>query len=118
MAVLVIAAPAIRYARSTGEEPRQEADLQGYLAERLRERGAATDVWEPAPEDVAGSRQIEPGLEFAGRPQLAATFTGEPRRESLIEPPAGYRTPSPNQPYGIGKDTWIAPKIDRQEPAK
>jgi hypothetical protein len=53
-----------------------------------------------------------------GNKEEQATFTGEPRRESLIEPPAGYRTPSPNQPYGIGKDTWIAPKIDRQEPAK
>jgi hypothetical protein len=46
------------------------------------------------------------------------TFTGEPRRESLIEPPAGYRTPSPNQPYGVGKDVWTAPKIDRQEPVR
>jgi hypothetical protein len=53
-----------------------------------------------------------------GNKEEQATFTGEPRRESLIEPPAGYRTPSPSQPYGIGKDTWIAPKVDRQEPAK
>ena len=53
-----------------------------------------------------------------GNKEEQATFTGEPRRESLIEPPAGYRTPSPSQPYGIGKDTWIAPKIDRQEPVK
>lgn len=28
-------------------------------------------------------------------------FTGEPERTSLIEPPTGYRTPSPAQPYGI-----------------
>ena len=45
-------------------------------------------------------------------------FTGEPRRESLIEPPTGYRTPSPSQPYGVGKEKWVAPKIDRQEPVK
>jgi hypothetical protein len=30
-----------------------------------------------------------------------ATFTGEPVRENLTAPPAGYQTPSPNQPYGI-----------------
>jgi hypothetical protein len=30
-----------------------------------------------------------------------ATFTGEPSRESLTDPPPGYRTPSPDQPYGI-----------------
>ena len=46
------------------------------------------------------------------------TFTGEPRRESLIEPPSGYRTPSPNQPFGVGKDRWVAPKVDRQEPVR
>jgi hypothetical protein len=34
-----------------------------------------------------------------------ATFTSEPPRTSLIEPPAGYRTPSASQPYGVGKDT-------------
>lgn len=30
-----------------------------------------------------------------------ATFTREPERSSLVQPPAGYRTPSPNHPYGI-----------------
>lgn len=30
-----------------------------------------------------------------------ATFTKEPTRETLIDPPPGYRTPSPNEPYGI-----------------
>jgi hypothetical protein len=29
------------------------------------------------------------------------TFTGEPRRASLTDPPPGYQTPSPDQPYGI-----------------
>jgi hypothetical protein len=33
-----------------------------------------------------------------------ATFTGEPSRTSLTEPPAGYMTPSPDQPYGIGPE--------------
>lgn len=33
-----------------------------------------------------------------------ATFTGEPARTSLTEPPPGYLTPSPDQPYGIGAD--------------
>jgi hypothetical protein len=31
-----------------------------------------------------------------------ATFTGEPVRDNLTAPPAGYQTPSPTQPYGIG----------------
>jgi hypothetical protein len=45
-------------------------------------------------------------------------FTGEPQRSSLTEPPRGYRTPSPNQPYGVGKEKWKAPTIDRNEPVK
>jgi hypothetical protein len=30
-----------------------------------------------------------------------ATFTGEPPRASLTDPPPGYQTPSPDQPYGL-----------------
>jgi hypothetical protein len=32
-----------------------------------------------------------------------STFTTEPPRERLIDPPPGYRTPSAAQPYGVGK---------------
>jgi hypothetical protein len=45
-------------------------------------------------------------------------FTGEPARTSLTEPPRGYRTPSPAQPYGVGRDKWTAPTIDKNEPVK
>jgi hypothetical protein len=33
-----------------------------------------------------------------------ASFGGEPVRRDLTEPPAGYRIPSPEQPYGISPD--------------
>lgn len=36
--------------------------------------------------------------------QQYATFTGEPARTSLTDPPAGYMTPSADQPYGIGAE--------------
>ena len=29
-------------------------------------------------------------------------FKGEPTRDSLVQPPAGYQTPSPNFAYGTG----------------
>jgi hypothetical protein len=45
-------------------------------------------------------------------------FTGEPQRTSLTEPPSGYRTPSSSQPYGVGKEKWKAPVIDKNEPVK
>lgn len=31
------------------------------------------------------------------------SFIGEPPRTALTEPPPGYQTPSPDQPYGVGK---------------
>lgn len=36
------------------------------------------------------------------------SFTGEPPRTALTDPPPGYQTPSPEQPYGLGKKTTVA----------
>ncbi len=41
------------------------------------------------------------GKMFHGKSDDVAQFTGEPPRTHLTEPPPGYQTPSPNQPYGI-----------------
>jgi hypothetical protein len=41
-------------------------------------------------------------------------FEREPTRSSLTQPPVGYQTPAPNQPYAAGKDTkggWTIPNI-------
>jgi hypothetical protein len=48
-----------------------------------------------------------------------ATFTGEPTRTSLTDPPPGYLTPSPDQPYGVGperKQYKIPTVADRATP--
>jgi hypothetical protein len=39
-----------------------------------------------------------------GKDEETAKFTGEPPRASLTDPPAGYQTPSPNEPYGKGNE--------------
>src|SRR5688500_14204439 len=52
--------------------PRDEAALQQALADRLRVCGAEIDLWEPAPQDAAGHPLSVEGLDFGGRPQLAA----------------------------------------------
>jgi hypothetical protein len=39
---------------------------------------------------------------FGGNTPQTAPFTGEPDREKLTQPPAGYQTPSPNFAYGTG----------------
>jgi hypothetical protein len=49
------------------------------------------------------------------------TFTGEPRRASLTDPPPGYQTPSPDQPYGITPENkGYKPKTlgERMEPVR
>lgn len=38
---------------------------------------------------------------FKSKEDDVAVFRGEPVRESLTEPPVGYQTPSPTQPYGL-----------------
>jgi acetylornithine deacetylase len=66
------------------DPPRDEAALQKYLAARLRAAGAETDLWEPVPDDVAGSPMTPPGLRFDGRPQLVARFPGTGGGRSLL----------------------------------
>jgi acetylornithine deacetylase len=69
---------------SVDSSPREEADLQEYLGERLRAAGAQTELWEPSKRSVAGSRQVPEGLGFVGFPQLVARFEGAGQGRSLI----------------------------------
>ena len=39
---------------------------------------------------------------FKGNKPESVPFTGEPTRETLTQPPAGYQTPSPDYAYGTG----------------
>lgn len=50
------------------------------------------------------------GNMFGGKEEDVARFTGEPPRTALTDPPRGYQTPSPDQPYGSGADRNAAPK--------
>jgi len=50
-----------------------------------------------------------------------ATFTGEPPRASLTDPPAGYLTPSPDHPYGLAPEhkVYKPPTLgERMEPVR
>jgi hypothetical protein len=91
--------------------PRSELDRPGRVAP-----GSAGGS--NTPED--GARPMRPselghkgffGMFSLGSKSDAETFTGEPVRESLTAPPAGYQTPSPNHPYGVG------PSNERAKPA-
>ena len=72
-------------ARNPGDPPRQEAELQAYLAERLGKRaGAEIDLFEPDAAAMAGRPLVPPGLDFSGRPQLIATLRGRGGGRSLV----------------------------------
>ena len=51
------------------------------------------------------------GMFGSSKDDDVARFTGEPPRTSLTEPPPGYQTPSPDQPYGV-TDQAKAPKAE------
>jgi hypothetical protein len=61
------------------------------------------------PPDKLGSKGSLFGNLFGPDKPDLGSFTREPPRTALTEPPAGYQTPSPGQPYGISKTKAPAP---------
>jgi hypothetical protein len=72
---------------------------------------SAEEASAPSTLKELGAKNIFSGNWFA-KTEEYKTFDGEPRRGSLTDPPPGYRTPSPNQPYGVGKEKWKPPVND------
>lgn len=66
------------------------------------------------PKGSPSAASSSPGIESKGgrgvlsfdwfKKEEYGTFTGEPPRASLTDPPPGYQTPSPDHPYGIPPD--------------
>jgi acetylornithine deacetylase len=86
--VVALACELIGYDTTSRSDPgapaREEAALQEAVAARLRAHGAEIDLWEPAPDDVAGHPLSVEGIGFAGRPQLAARLPGTGGGRSLL----------------------------------
>jgi hypothetical protein len=53
---------------------------------------------------------------FSGYVDETGTFNGEPTRSQLTEPPPGYQTPSPAQPYGVTRRVERS-KVEQFDPA-
>ena len=66
---------------------------------------------DPLPPSQLGSKSNIWSKMFGKDEPEAGRFTGEPPRTALTEPPPGYQTPSPGQPYGVGKAA-ATPKAD------
>jgi hypothetical protein len=76
-------------------------------------RGAGGDISGTPNAEYEGQRPLRPS-ELGSKGNIfgtlfkdnskgeTAVFTGEPSRSALTDPPPGYMTPSPSQPYGLG----------------
>jgi hypothetical protein len=109
--------------RKKEAKPFDWSDLGAQMSPNELKKGATTakDQAMRKPQDVEQySRQMRPdelsngnGLfgsmkdffGIGGNGAQTATFEAEPPRASLTDPPIGYRSPSPAQPYGVSKDT-------------
>lgn len=69
---------------TAGSPPRQEAELQRFLAARLRTCGAGVMLEEPDGSTIAGHYSIPAGFSFTGRPQLVARFPGAGAGPTLL----------------------------------
>lgn len=69
---------------TAGAPPRQEAELQNHVADRLRAAGAEVDVSVPDAALVAGHPYAPDGFTFDGRPQLVARFAGSGGGKTLL----------------------------------
>jgi hypothetical protein len=105
-------------------KPFDWADLGAPMSPNELKKGATTakdDAIARKPQDFEqANRQYKPSelgytgglfgnvkdfFGIGGNGGQTATFEAEPPRASLTDPPTGYRSPSPAQPYGVSKDT-------------
>jgi hypothetical protein len=82
-----------------GGKPRtaRRVDPDGYQA-------PVNGYGNPLSPSELGTKKSIFGSMFGKDEEEVGKFTGEPPRASLTAPPPGYQTPSPDQPYGIGKE--------------
>ena len=76
---------------------------RGRVAPRQDEKPMTTpeEAGRPLPPSALGSKSLVDVLRGSDAEEKG-TFVAEPPRNTLIQPPPGYRTPSPSQPYGVG----------------
>jgi hypothetical protein len=117
--------------REREQNPLRPDQLTPGARKQQKQRAARTDDGYESPASGFSS-QLPPselgykgglfGSMFGSKKEEQAKFTGEPPRNSLTEPPPGYQTPSPAQPYGLAKGAAPAKAyndyLDRADPSK
>ena len=101
-----------RRARARAKSFASRSADAGRPRQTKRQQAARTDDGYQAPASGFSSQLPPSELGYKGslydamfgkKKDEQTKFTGEPPRTSLTEPPAGYQTPSPDQPYGLAK---------------
>jgi hypothetical protein len=90
--------PAARQARAAANKPRTAGEDKVDMSDGEGRNLAPSEL------GYSGGLFSWSGFGF-GKKEESVTFKKEPPRRSLTEPPVGYQTPSPEQPYGVGKET-------------
>lgn len=92
-----------------------ELNVGRRRASRLEKRTASksdAEMNRPLMPSALGYKGGLFGNVFGKDKEESAQFTGEPPRVSLTDPPVGYQTPSPNEPYGRGGDKDVRKPTD------
>lgn len=108
---------AVQMHRMTTDEREHEMDRlrpeEMTPGPRPTQQAHADDGYRPGPDSIStpmtpsqlgyvGNLFSNP---FGKKDENVTSFTKEPSRTALTDPPSGYQTPSPNQPYGLSKKT-------------
>jgi hypothetical protein len=99
--------PPTRNLPPPSDQPGQTADWPRSSPKSIKHTSTRNDVVpDTAMQNPNPPVQKKPWYNPAGwfSKEEYASFNGEPVRQDLTEPPAGYRVPSPSQPYGVGPD--------------
>jgi hypothetical protein len=116
--------------RKAAKEARKKDNKDPREASRLLTPGELNAGKTATKSNPAGSESLQPGGDpganailspsqlgfeggfstlFGGKTETAP-FKGEPKRDSLTQPPPGYQTPSPNYAYGTGPQESLVNK--------
>lgn len=117
----------IKRAKAAAKEARKPIDAPNdlFYGGRLMRPGDVRQTQKTGDSEVmteaekSGRARLSPTeLGFKGwNKKEEMTFTKEPERTSLLQPPTDYRTPSPNAPYGIVEEEKVKTKsiFDRND---
>ena len=90
--------------------PLRPNELNVGSANRSRTPGANEADFDGKNRTDSGATGSIFGSMFSGKKDEVKKFTQEPARTTLTEPPVGYQTPSPDQPY-TAKGEKLLPSV-------